>query len=213
MATAPWATRPGFGDGFRNQEGAAGRVWGGSFVTRWQTTVVAVGSGVAHRLLNEGYRGRRWRQARSPMVTKSLSPTTLRQVVDVARDLHRRLGGGWSPTVYRDGLALLLCEAGIATCAGRQIGAAPCLARDLVAASSLVIRVAGVKRQGRPLAECLARTGLEAGVLLNFGNDQVEATVVRSTGTAADPVAEHGGGGRTPESPTIAERCGNRAVA
>jgi hypothetical protein len=112
------------------------------------------------------------------MATHTPSPTTIRQVVDVARDLYRRLGGGWSPTVYRDGLVFLLCEAGVPTCPGREIVAAPCLARDLVAAGGLVIRVAGVGRPRHALAECLAATGLASGLLLHFDETGVEAQAV-----------------------------------
>jgi len=147
------------------------------------------------------------------MPTNTVSPITVRKVVDVARDLHRRLGGGWSPTVYRDALALLLGEAGIATCPGCEIGAAPCLARDLVTAGNLVIRVAGVGRPRYPLAECLARTGLKDGLLLHFGDDQVEAMVVRPTDSVGDCAAEGGEANLPLEPSTPRKGRGSRAVA
>jgi len=146
------------------------------------------------------------------MPTPTLSSTTAERVVHAARELHRRLGGGWSPTVYRDGLALLLGEAGIATCAGAEIGAAPCLARDLVTASSLVVRVVGVGRPRHPLADCLARTGLEVGLLLRFCDDAVEATVVHPTEGADDRPAAGEAIHRRGERSTPMERRGSSAV-
>jgi len=147
------------------------------------------------------------------MPTKTLSSSTVRRVIQVARDLYRRLGGGWSPTVYRDGLALLLREAGVATCSGREIGAAPCLARDLVAAGGLVIRVAGVKGPRHLLAECLARTGLQDGLLLYFGDDQVEAIVVRPNDRAGGCAFECGEANLTLEPSIIRKGRGSRVVA
>ncbi len=128
------------------------------------------------------------------MVTHTLSPTTIRQVVDVAHDLYRRLGSGWSPTIYRDGLTFLLRDAGVATCSGREIGAAPCLARDLVAAGGLVIRVAGVGRPRHTLAECLAATGLASGLLLHFDEAGVEVQAVTpppTSGPSPTPCMSH----------------------
>jgi len=147
------------------------------------------------------------------MATQTPPSTPIDRVVDLARDLHCRLGGGWAPAVYLDGLALLLREAGIATCAGREVAAAPCLARDLVSASGLVIRVAGVERPRHLFAECLARTGLNDGLLLYFGDDQVEAMVVRSTDRVGGCAFEGGEANLALEPSTTRKGRGSRVVA
>ncbi len=126
------------------------------------------------------------------MSTDTLHPSLVRQVVAIARELHGRLGSGWSPAIYREALALLLDEAGVATCPGREIGVAPCLENDLVAAAALVIRVMGVGRPRRSLAECLARTGLEEGLLLRFIDGGVESHLVHpDRGVVLDPGHRH----------------------
>ena len=153
------------------------------------------------------------RCAKRPMVTQTLSTPSSEQVVELARDLYRRLGGGWSPTVYRDAFALLLGEAGIATCAGAAIGVAPCLASDLVVGGALVVRVVGAGRPAEPLADCLACTGLSAGLLLRFGGERLAATEVAPAGGVEGPPASLGAVRRALEPPTPMEGRGRRAVA
>ena len=152
------------------------------------------------------------RRARRPMVT-ALSIPSSEQVVELARDLYRRLGGGWSPTIYRDALALLLGEAGIATCAGAAIGVAPCLASDLVVVGGLVVRVVGVGRPAEPLTDCLACTGLSAGLLLRFGGERLAATEVAPAGGVEGPPAGRAAVRCALEPSTPMEGRGRRAVA
>lgn len=106
------------------------------------------------------------------------------RVIGAAYEVHNELGFGFLEAVYQNSLAIALREIGINVAAeqpikvyfrGHEVGY---YVVDLLAAGSVVIELKSVRQLSTThevqLVNYLKATGLDVGLLLNFGPDGVE---------------------------------------
>lgn len=117
-----------------------------------------------------------------PVTAVTQLPTRLdheiQEILRLAHEVHRLLGGGWSEAIYCDAL-LFLCEEHQITCrrATGVRGVGPVRAA-VVCGDTTLVRVCS-RLGGEPgLRRGLAAIGLEQAVLLRFDEDAVASQVV-----------------------------------
>jgi hypothetical protein len=101
-----------------------------------------------------------------------------RQILALAQEVHRLLGGGWPEAMYRDAL-LILCEEHLIPCrpAAGVRGAGPVRAA-IVCCDSILVRVCRESVAEPGLRRSLAASGLERAVLLRFEDQDVVSRIV-----------------------------------
>jgi len=109
--------------------------------------------------------------------TLTIKQQTL-QILALAQEVHRLLGGGWAEAVYRDAI-LILCEECSIPCrrAAGVRGAGPVRAA-IVCFDSILVRCCQQFPEGRGLRHSLVAAGLDRAVLLRFDDGDVVSQIV-----------------------------------
>jgi len=113
-----------------------------------------------------------------------LSSDLSAQVIGCAMVVHRTLGSGYHESVYQNALCLELAEAGIhfethkKLCVfykGRPVGD---FEADVIVADSLLLELKAVENLNKAheaqVVNYLTTTGIEHGLLLNFGSSSLQ---------------------------------------
>jgi len=111
----------------------------------------------------------------------------LQEILRLAHEVHRLLGGGWSEAIYCDAL-LFLCEEHQIACRRAEgvRGVGPVRAA-VVCGETTLVRVCSHLWAEPGLRRGLAEIGLEQAVLLRFEADTVASRVVPGHGFVSVP--------------------------
>jgi GxxExxY protein len=130
-------------------------------------------------------------------MTQTPAAELIRQVIDRAKEVHERMGPGFSNEVYEACLAIELAEADLPFESGRVLTATyegqeldyRC-ETDLIVASTLLLQIEAAETielaHEQKLRTCLWMGGYPSGLLLNFNVATMEDGIFHMAGNTAE---------------------------